>query len=488
MPATVSDPGRLPSPPIDRNQAPISATTLFVLAGLLIPCLVAFSLATQNPFVVTLWMAEIALLLIAMARPFWGLLLLVGLIYIRPEEMDPSLAGLHLTLAVSVVTLISTWFQFFLDRQRVTRSPQITAIFAFSIVVLINAFLTGAYISQTLENMVRLTILVLLILNLVRTPGRYRAYVNTLILFTAYVAVYSLILYATGIDVLHQGDETNAGSIIERSVATGIFGDPNDLAVTLVAGLALALAVLMQVRGLTRLPYLAVLGLGSFAVLQTNSRSGMLAFLVVVVTGFICLSRRKAVAIGLVIVVVGGLLTVASSRMTDFNTQEASANERFTFWSNGLDQLRQHPLTGCGYEKFTDYNDHRAAHNTFVLCFAELGLPGYLCFIGLIYYAFRRRPSGADWTLDERSARDLLAARLALIGYLTGSFFLTRTYIPVTYLYITLPVAAQIALSGQTEPVRLTSRERLRDFGWVTAISLGSILLIRLLVYRGAGL
>jgi O-antigen ligase len=175
--------------------------------------------------------------------------------------------------------------------------------------------------------------------------------------------------------------------------------------------------------------------------------------------------------------------------MTNFNTTEQSANERLTFWSNGLDQLRQHPLTGCGYTKFPDFNGHRAAHNSFVLCFAELGLPGYFCFIGLIYYAFRRRPQSAPWAPpDERSARDLLGSRLALIGYLTGSFFLTRTYIPVTYLYITLPVAAQIALSGQTEPYRLTSSERLKDCRWIGAICAGSILFIRLIVYRYGGM
>src|SRR5437868_15244046 len=113
MPASVSDTGHLSSPPIERGQ-PISAPgALLLLAGLLIPCLLAYTLATENPIKVTLWVVETALLLIAFARPFWGLLLLVALIYIRPEEINPDLAGMHLTLAVSIVTLISTWFQFF---------------------------------------------------------------------------------------------------------------------------------------------------------------------------------------------------------------------------------------------------------------------------------------------------------------------------------------------------------------------------------------
>ncbi|HZT41608.1 MAG TPA: O-antigen ligase family protein [Chthonomonadaceae bacterium] len=489
MPASISETGNLPPPSVERGQSFSPATLLMLLACLLIPGLLAYSLATENPIKVTLWVVEVALLLIAFARPFWGMLLFIGLIFVRPEEMSPDLAGMHLTLLVSLVTLVSTWFQFFLDRERVTRSPQITMMFGFAAIVVINAFLTGGLITQTTQDMVRLTLLVLLVLNLVRTPERYRAYVNTLILFTGYVAVYSIILYLSGVGVIEQADTGSVGGLIARSKATGIFGDPNDLAVTIIAGMALALAMVTQVRGLARIPHLLVLGLGSWAVLQTNSRSGMVSFLVVLVTGFICLSRRKAAAIGLIVVVVGTLLAVSSSRMTNFNTQEQSANERLMFWSNGLDQLRQHPLTGCGYTKFPDYNGHRAAHNSFVLCFAELGLPGYFCFIGLIYYAFRRRPKSAPWTPpDERSARDLLASRLALIGYLTGSFFLTRTYIPITFLYITLPVAAQIALSGQTEPYRLTARERLQDFGWIAAICVGSIVFVRLIVYRYGGM
>lgn len=491
MPARIAETQFVPNTPGQAEErAPSNPfpTALFVLAALIIPGLIAYFLSTTNAIKVTLWVAEIALLLLAFARPFWGLLLFVVLLYIRPEEMNADLGGMHLTLFVSVVTLVSTWFHFFLDKVKVVRTPQIGMMLGFFGTVLFSALLTGSSVGLALQNVGKLVILVLLVLNLIRTPERYRAYVSILILFTGYIAVYSIILYLSGYAV-QQGDTEVAGAVIERSKATGIFGDPNDLAITITAGLALVMTRITQVRGLARLPYFLLLGVGIPAILLTNSRSGMLAMLVVIVAALITFTRSRFAAMVMTCVVVGGLAVIASGRMTNFNSQENSANQRLEFWANGLDQLRQHPLTGVGYLQFPEVNGHRAAHNTFVLCFAELGLPGYFCFIGLIYYSFRRRSRGdTSPDLDPTAQRDLLGSRLALAGLLVGGFFLTRTYIPVTYLFITLPVACQIAYTQNPDFGQLTPAERRKDWLRIAGICLGSILFIKLIVYRLGGM
>ena len=67
-------------------------------------------------------------------------------------------------------------------------------------------------------------------INLVTTPDKYRVFVSAMLLFTFYLACYSIYLYFTG-SALKQQD-------FQRSQATGIFGDPNDLAATIVGYLA----------------------------------------------------------------------------------------------------------------------------------------------------------------------------------------------------------------------------------------------------------
>ena len=60
--------------------------------------------------------------------------------------------------------------------------------------------------------------------------------------------------------------------------------------------------------------------------------------------------------------------------------QDESNAGRLDAWSAGLGMFRQQPFFGVGYNMFTDHNEI-TAHNSFVLCFAELGLFGYFIWL-----------------------------------------------------------------------------------------------------------
>ena len=71
----------------------------------------------------------------------------------------------------------------------------------------------------------------------------------------------------------------------------------------------------------------------------------------------------------------GGTGFIAASAIGGraISSKEQSAAERIEAWSVGLELLKWRPLFGAGYGNFTDHH-HLTAHNSFVLCFAELGL------------------------------------------------------------------------------------------------------------------
>ena len=50
--------------------------------------------------------------------------------------------------------------------------------------------------------------------------------------------------------------------------------------------------------------------------------------------------------------------------------------------------LKSHPLTGVGYDQYTEYH-YAVAHNSFVHTFAELGLIGAYIFVGMFYWYFK---------------------------------------------------------------------------------------------------
>ena len=442
---------------------------VLLLAGALLPIVLAYSLSTGNEMQVAAAVVGLLGLLAVVARPFWGLIFFVALLYTRPEEMIPALAGMRLTLVISVSTLVGMLIQFALDREQFVRSPSNLTVLGFGAVTIFSTLVGGDMVTAV-QDVGKLVILVLLVVNLARTPERYRSLITALLIFSCYLALFSIYRYFTG--------QTITQDNIERSQATGIFGDPNDLAEAICGGLALALPRAAANKGWLRYLYAGMAALFVTAIFYTNSRGGMLALLVVGGAFFLLLVPQKVIAAGCAAVLAFGLLTFGPSRMTTFDSTEASANQRFWYWDTGVKLLTERPLSGVGYSQFPEYNDGRTAHNSFVLCFAELGLPGYFFWIGTIFYCFRRHPKDADEELDPVMQWELQGARLAVVGFLVAGFFLSRTYVPVLYLLVSLPIAAQIAMRRKIRAFPLTAQQLMRDCGSIVLICIGSIIFI----------
>jgi len=437
--------------------------------------------------------------MLIIAKPFWGLVFFVALLYSRPEESIRALAGMHLTMVISLTTLAGMIFKLLLDRAALVRTPFIGMMVGLYAAIVWSAIF-GGKMGEALNDGGRLVMLIVLILNLCRTPNSYRALVTSLIVFSCYLAIYSVFMYSTGTVTMDQG--------LARSRGTGIFSDPNDLAATMTAGLALAFSRVLDRQGISRLVYCLLAGTMVWAIVLTNSRSGLLA-LIVMCTGYlIVFSKNRAKAVVLAALLAASLLAVAPERMRNFDSREESANSRKGFWQEGLTQLKHNPFTGIGYLKFAEVNGGFVAHNSFVHCFAELGLPGFFFWMGGIYYAFKKpqnevesasadgkegvEPAASNENTVVQSvaaasvsdARDLLGSRLAIIGYLTACFFITRTYTPVMYVLFCLPLAQQISQRKSHIFDSGTLAQRFRQWCAIGGLCLGMIVIIQLLVLK----
>ena len=159
-----------------RDTTFLPDVVLFALAGFIVPALLALGFALGNEMqVVAIGMAVLGVVLI-MARPFWGLLFFVALLYARPEEVIPALAGMHFTLAISLVTLTGMVFKLCLDRSMLVRTPLIGMMLGFCCAMGLSG-LVGGTTGAAIMDGGRLVMLVVLIVNLCRTPARYQALV-----------------------------------------------------------------------------------------------------------------------------------------------------------------------------------------------------------------------------------------------------------------------------------------------------------------------
>ncbi|AKJ29895.1 O-antigen ligase family protein [Caldimonas brevitalea] len=240
----------------------------------------------------------------------------------------------------------------------------------------------------------------------------------------------------------------------------GFLNDPNDFAQAMVMAMPLLWATYRPGRRwrtlmLLVLPSLALL----YAIYLTHSRGAMLGVGAMLAVG---LRRRLGpVKSAMMVALLAGAAIVSSmGGEREFSSKEGSAGERIEAWSTGLMMLKSHPLFGVGYGNFTEHH-YLTAHNSFVLCFSELGLFGYFTWLGLLVVTYKgmsrvmasRTPDSAEFQMAE-------LLRMAFVGFLVCAWFLSRTYQPTLYFLLGLCVAAwhcakQGSEAGQLQALRL---------------------------------
>jgi O-Antigen ligase len=181
----------------------------------------------------------------------------------------------------------------------------------------------------------------------------------------------------------------NAGEWFYRLRGLGEIHDPNDFAQLLVCVIPLMFIFWRKnkmLRNLTFviLPVCALL----FGVFLTHSRGALLALLAIAIVA----SRRRIGTLPSLLLagagfVAASLLHFAGGR----DISESAGADRISLWGQGLQVFKAHPLFGVGFGRLPEYTDvHLTAHNSIVLCAAELG------FFGLYFWSLFLLPTVRD--------------------------------------------------------------------------------------------
>ena len=222
-----------------------------------------------------------------------------------------------------------------------------------------------------------------------------------------------------------------ATSSIEGRVRyLGVLNDPNELALATSLALPIAFAFFEMKRSAARLLLLLFgVGLVALEVVFTQSRGGQLVFAVVLGAYFV---RKYGIKRGLAIAgaMVVPLLAVGG-RSGD--SADQSALERLEAAGAAIHLLLSYPIRGGGYSQFQEHHPI-TAHNAYLLAAGELGWPGLLAFVSILYLCAKttvnvlRFEFDAD-DLEGAKMKSLAMAMLAVFcGIGIGIFFLSWTY------------------------------------------------------------
>lgn len=257
--------------------------------------------------------------------------------------------------------------------------------------------------------------------------------------------------------LMAQQNET--GEYLYRLRGLGLINDPNDFGQLLVCLIPL-LFIFWHTKkilwnfGFVLLPVCVLL----FGVYLTHSRGALLALSAVAV-----MAVRRRIGTLPALLIAGGVFAAAMA-LNFTGGRDISVNagsDRTALWSSGLEMLKAHPIFGVGIGSFADNCDGcgHTAHNSLVVCAAELGI------VGLFFWAMFLFSTAWDALMiaspakvqdvDPNMLEEELSSRgtgktkaidkievnhfgrmlvLSLTGFLVAGWFLSRAYVMTFFL------------------------------------------------------
>jgi len=364
------------------------------------------------------------------------LIIYVLVLFIRPQEWVQWMTTFHPMVFVVGAAIFATLLELANSKWRFKDAPQNWLVLGFFIAVVVSnmfSFAQPFYLAGTtkaLSGFWKIALLYYLISINLTTPKRVRGFVLAIIAGCLFMAVHGILQIHTGSGFGGQLPlDMMAIEGTMRIQAFGFFQDPNDLALALVVAMPFVFSGIHR-RGasapgrLVNLGVAAVLGYGIFL---TNSRGGWLALAVTMMSYVLLNFRLKKVAVVAGILLMAGLMMLAPGRVSSssMSGQDESARGRLSAWADGNRMLKQSPIFGIGKNRFAEYSESgKVAHNSYVHCYAELGLFGYFFWLGLLYASLKDGRALGKLTPSESNTDTAEIARLskvmlnALIGYL----------------------------------------------------------------------
>jgi O-antigen ligase len=427
-----------------------------------------------------------------------GLIAFTAVLLLRPQDQVPGLASLHVAEMCALLGIGPMLFH------RVTRGLPLFPVTAETLGLLILGLVIlatvpfsiwpGGALEMFLDSYLKIFIVFVLMMNTLTTPRRLEQLTWLIVCCCGYIAFRAVFDYARGVNLIEGGRVSGTVS--------GIFGNPNDLALNMVTFMPSALMMALTRRHslLRRLTAAGIAALMLATVVFTKSRGGAIG-LAVMLLAVLFLGRKVRpgfTVMALLAVLLAVPLLPASfwSRMSTIGSEEqdkaeytGSSEARRVVMQEGIDAFLAFPFTGVGAGQFKNYNPPerkerwRETHNALIQIAAETGVFGLAAFAFLIVRggmaaAFTRRqltkprkPTGFEplaLVLSDDDRRSLYAYMAALSAGLLG-WFTCSLFASVAYSWTFYYLLALIVATRELVRVRLAAAKRLMSSGVPTA-------------------
>lgn len=405
---------------------------------------------------------------------FYLFLLVTAALFLRPQDLVPSLASFQIYEVLIVGNLLvagpAIVAHFRAGWRNLPATGCVLGIFAALVLSLLVRAETQGALHWGIE-FAKVAAFFFLAVSVLNTPKRLLTYLVTVGALTVVLAGLAVAHFHGQLDlsVIRHAREIRydtEGFQVEayRLAAYGVFADPNDLSMMIVLSMFICLGGLLHRRlGGTRIWLIVPLLFLGYALSLTQSRGGLLALLAGLAS---CLVSRYGWArSGLALTaLVPLLLLVYDGRQSDIHGGIATGtgSQRTDLWYAGLQMMKWEPLFGIGHGRFVE-EQGLVAHSSYIQALAEWGPIGGTLFLGLFYIAayslWRLKRHGiriASPTL--RSLQPFMFG--GLIAYAAAMLTLSRCDVVPTYLVAGLAMGFDRVARQRTNvpPVRWSTK------------------------------
>jgi O-antigen ligase len=405
-----------------------------------------------------------------------GLLAFTTVVMMRPQDQIPGLDALHIADICALIGVGPMLLHRFARRRPVFRvTTETLGLFALGAVMLATvpfSIWPGGALATVTDSYLKALVVFVLMMNTLTTPARLSQITWLILLCMGYMATRGVIDYARGVNLIEDGRLTGA--------VNGIFGNPNDLALTMVTFLPPAIVIALSRRTSIekRLTAAAIAALMLTTIVFTKSRGGMLGLVaelivLVVIGGKV---RRGFPAMIVVVLLLASPFAPSSfwTRMGSIVDEQQDTREftgsreaRRIVMQEGINVFLDRPFTGVGAGQFQNYNPPgrrerwRETHNSLLQVASEIGIFGLLAFSFLIarcamaavatrrmlWRAARSNTAALDLVLPASDRESLYAHTTAmtagLAGWFVAAMFASVAYGWTFYYLLALVVAAR---------------------------------------------
>lgn len=451
-------------------------------------------------------LAAVALLVTALAVFVWPsilTLLVIFLMYSNAAVIAVKFHGVPYIVgsAVPILLMIPLVSYVVFHKQKIVIGPVFILLLAYLAIQFISTLFSEykmEAINEIITFMVEGILLYFLLVNVVRTPAMLRRAIWVLLLAGILLGGVPLYQQITGtFDNIYGGyGQSDLGFFTEENLLGGVrqprlagaIGEKNYYAQIMLILVPLGLSRIWGERSpILRILALIATSFAGIGMVLAFSRGGAVGFgLLVLIMVFLRLIKPYQLAIfGLMIVFLLAAVPQYSGRLLSLSTLSGLFSDTgvttavdTSFLGRATEMLAaarvfaDHPLIGVGPGIFKYYSAEygnqlglsmlfgtREAHDLYLGIAADLGLPGLICFLSILFLTLRNLwQTHQRWKEKHPDLSNIAVSfMLSIIGFMTTGIFLHLSYLRFFIMLLALANATTM-ISVEEEEVLLVQR------------------------------